>query len=342
MSVDNYFEGGRQMKKMSKSVSIKRAAAALLGGVAAVASLSVAAQDYPSRSIRLVVPFPPGGTTDIVARLVADKVGARQGRPLVVENRPGAGGAIGAEAVARSAPDGYTLVVSNIASNGSGPALRAAMPYDPDRSFAHIALLGTVANALVVHPDFPAKTVQEFIAHAKARPPVMFGSGGVGTSAHLAGELLKVMAGIDLQHVPYKGAAPAMADLLGKQIPAVFDGLPAVLAQVKAGKLRIIAVTSPARSPAAPDAQTFAEGGVQGYQATSWFGISGPAGLPTPVVDRLASDIGAVLKLPEVAQRLTDLGFAPGNMTPAEYQGFVRTELAKWADVVKRAGIPVQ
>ncbi len=317
------------------------ALAAILFGTWAAPGLAQA-QDYPSRAIRLVVPFPPGGTTDIVARMVADRLGALHARPLVVDNRPGAGGALGAELVARAPADGYTLVVSNIASNGSGPALRAAMPYDPDRSFSHIALIGTVPNALVVHPAFPAVTPQEFIAYARAKPGVLYGSGGVGTSAHLAGELLKVMSGIDVQHVPYKGAAPAMADLLGQQIPAVFDGLPAVLAQVKAGKLRLIAVTSPARSPAVPEIPTFDEAGVPGYQATSWFGVSGPAGLAAPIVDRLAGDLRMVLAQPEVSARLIELGFAPGDMSPAQYQAFVRAEIAKWADVVKRAGIPVQ
>lgn len=331
-------------KHSARVLALPAVAALTFGALAAGAPSSAQAQsqDYPSRTVRLVVPFPPGGTTDIVARMVAERLGALQGRPLVVDNRPGAGGALGAETVARAPADGYTLLVSNIASNGSGPALRAAMPYDPDGSFSHIALIGTVPNALVVHPAHPAKTPQEFIAHARAKPGVMYGSGGIGTSAHLAGELLKVMAGIDVQHVPYKGAAPAMADLMGQQIPAVFDGLPAVLSQVKAGKLRLIAVTSPTRSPAAPDVPTFDEAGVPGYQATSWFGISAPAGLSPALIDRLGREIRAAIKQPEVSARLIELGFAPGEMTPAQYQGFVRSEISKWADVVKRAGIPVQ
>lgn len=328
----------------SRVLAVPALAALTLGVLAAGATISAPAQaqEYPSRTVRLVVPFPPGGTTDIVARMVTERLGVLQGRPLVVDNRPGAGGALGAEAAARAPADGYTLLVSNIASNGSGPALRAAMPYDPDGSFSHIALIGTVPNALVVHPAHPAKTPQEFIAQVRARPGVMYGSGGIGTSAHLAGELLKVMARIDLQHVPYKGAAPAMADLMGQQIPAVFDGLPAVLSQVKAGKLRLIAVTSPTRSPAAPDVPTFDQAGVPGYQATSWFGISAPAGLPPALVDRLGTDIRAVIKQPDMSARLIELGFAPGDMTPLQYQGFVRSEITKWADVVKRAGILVQ
>jgi tripartite-type tricarboxylate transporter receptor subunit TctC len=331
-------------KHRARARALPALAALVLGPLAAAVPVGAQAQhqDYPSRTVRLVVPFPPGGTTDIVARMVAERLGALHGRPLVVDNRPGAGGALGAEAVARAPADGYTLLVSNIASNGSGPALRAAMPYDPDASFSHISLIGTVPNALVVHPAFPARTPQEFIAHARARPGVMYGSGGVGTSAHLAGELLKVMAGINVEHVPYKGAAPAMADLLGQQIPAVFDGLPAVLAQVRAGKLRLIAVTSPGRSPAVPDVPTFDEAGVPGYQATSWFGISAPAGLSPALVERLGQEIRAVLRQPEVSARLIELGFAPGDMTPDRYQAFVRAEIAKWADVVKRAGIPVQ
>ncbi|MFM1987199.1 MAG: hypothetical protein RJA99_156 [Pseudomonadota bacterium] len=325
------------MKRRQAAVRAALVAAGLL-----VACAGVRAQDYPNRPVKLVVPFPPGGTTDIVARLVAERLGTALGRPMVVENRPGAGGAIGADAVAKAAPDGYTLVVSNIASNGSGPALRRAMPYDPDRDFTHLSLIGTVANVLVVHPSFPAATPAEFIAQARARPGLLFGSGGIGTSAHLAGELLNVVAGVKLQHVPYKGSAPAMADAIGNQIPAVFDGVPAVAAAIRAGQLRAIAVTSAARSPAMPEVPTLAEGGAAGYEAASWFGISAPAGLPAPIAERLSRELRAIMASPEVSARLQQLGFAPRDLSPAEYQAFVRAELAKWADVVKRAGIPVE
>lgn len=312
------------------------ATAFVLGGMTVEAAAQGA---FPVRPIRMVVPNVAGGVNDVVGRIFAESMTATLGRQVVVDNRPGAGGVLGADMVAKSPADGYTLVVSNIAAHGSGPAITAAMPYDADRDFTHIALIGTVANALVVHPSFPAKSLQEFIAYAKAKPGVFFGSGGRGTSAHLAGELLRVAAGIELQHVPYRGAAPAMTDLLANQIPAVFDGVPAIAPTVRAGQLRMLAVTSPERAPAMPDVPTFAEAGLPGYEATSWFGISGPAGLPAPVTARLSTDLRAIMKSPEVSARLAELSFGPRDLSPEEYRQFVRTELAKWADVVRSAGI---
>ncbi|MCC7426924.1 MAG: tripartite tricarboxylate transporter substrate binding protein [Alphaproteobacteria bacterium] len=317
----------------------RRSFLGLAAGLALAAALPAAAQTYPDRPLRLVVPFAPGGATDIVARLVAEHLGTALGRPVVVDNRPGAGGVTGSDIVAKAPADGYTLIVSNIASHGAGPALRRAMPYDPDAGFTHLALIGTVANALVVNPNFPARTLAEFIDHARRNPGVFFGSGGNGTSAHLSGELLTAMAGINLQHVPYRGAAPAMADLIAGQIPSVFDAIGSIAPAVRQGQLRMLAVTSPQRSPAMPDVPTMAEAGVLGYEATSWFGISAPAGLPAPIAERLSRELRAVLKLPPVATRLGELGFIPRELSPAEYQAFVRAELAKWRDVVAKAGI---
>jgi tripartite-type tricarboxylate transporter receptor subunit TctC len=297
------------------------------------------AQSYPTRPIRMVVPFAPGGATDIVARLIGEQLSRQLGQPVVVENRAGAGGTVGSDIVAKAPADGYVLVVSNIAAHGAGPAITRNMPYDADRDFTHIALIGTIANALVVNPNLPARMLEEFMAHARRNPGLFYGSGGRGTSAHLSGELLRAMTGLDIVHVPYRGAAPAMADLIGGQIPAVFDAIGSIAPAVRAGQLRMLAVTSPQRSPAMPDVPTMAEAGVPGYEATSWFGFSGPAGLPPPVVERLSQGLRRAMEEPAVTQRLAALGFVRRDYSPAEYQSFVRAELAKWADVVRRAGI---
>jgi len=297
------------------------------------------AQSYPTRPIRMVVPFAPGGATDIVARLIGEQLSRQLGQPVVVENRAGAGGIVGSDIVAKAPADGYTLIVSNIAAHGAGPSITRTMPYDADRDFTHIALIGTIANALVVNPTLPVRTLEDFLAYARRNPGLFYGSGGRGTSAHLSGELLRAMTGLDIAHVPYRGAAPAMADLIGGQIPAVFDAIGSIAPAVRAGQLRMLAVTSPQRSPAMPDVPTMAEAGVPGYEATSWFGFSAPAGLPQAVLDRLSQGLRRAMEEPTVTQRLADLGFVRRDYTPAEYQAFVRAELAKWADVVRRAGI---
>lgn len=311
----------------------------VITAAAACAAPGAVAQSYPSRPIRLVVPFAPGGATDIVARLIGEQLSRQVGQPVVVENRPGAGGIVGADAVAKAPADGYTLVVSNIAAHGAGPAITRNMPYDADRDFTHIALIGTIANALVVNPNLPVRSLAEFMEYARRNPGLFFGSGGRGTSAHLSGELLKAMSGLDIVHVPYRGAAPAMVDVISGQIPAVFDAIGSIAPAVRAGQLRMIAVTSPERSPAMPEIPTIAEAGVPGYEATSWFGFSGPAGLPPAITERLSHELRTAMDEPSVARRLTELGFIRRDVTPAQYQAFVRSELAKWADVVRRAGI---
>ncbi len=307
--------------------------------LAAIIATPALAQSFPSRPVRMIVPFAPGGATDIVARLIGEQLSRRIGQPVVVENRAGAGGIVGSDLVAKAPADGYTLIVSNIAAHGAGPAITRSMPYDPDRDFTHIALIGTVANALVVNPNLPVRTLPEFLEHVRRNPGLFYGSGGRGTSAHLSGELLKAMTGLDIAHVPYRGAAPAMADLIGGQIPAVFDAIGSIAPAVRAGQLRMLAVTSPDRSPAMPEVPTMAEAGVPGYEATSWFGFSGPARLPPPIVERLSRELSLAMQEPLVAQQLAELGFVRRAFTPAEYQAFVRAELTKWADVVQRAGI---
>ena len=307
--------------------------------LAAIIATPALAQSYPSRPVRMIVPFAPGGATDIVARLIGEQLSRRIGQAVVVENRAGAGGIVGSDLVAKAPADGYTLIVSNIAAHGAGPAITRSMPYDADRDFTHIALIGTIANALVVNLNLPVRTLAEFLEHARRNPGLFYGSGGRGTSAHLSGELLKAMTGLDIAHVPYRGAAPAMADLIGGQIPAVFDAIGSIAPAVRAGQLRMLAVTSPERSPAMPEVPTMAEAGVPGYEATSWFGFSGPARLPPPIVERLSRGLLLAMQEPSVTQRLVELGFVRREFTPAEYQAFVRAELTKWADVVQRAGI---
>ena len=307
----------------------------LLGAALAAAVLALgvvpAAADYPDRQISLVVPFSSGGTTDILGRLVADQLEERLGATVVVDNRSGAGGTVGSAAVATSDPDGYTLLMSNIASQGVAPALRE-VPYDPDGDFAHVALVGMVPNAIVVHPSFPAETLGEFMERAKEET-VLYGTGGTGTSVHMSGELLKHMTGAKLEHVPYRGAAPARNDVLGNQIPAVIDGITSIAGPVQDGRLRILAVTSPERSALFPDIPTVAEAGVPDYEATAWFGISAPAGTPEAVVETLNAAVREALKDPALAERLRDLGVAPGDLSAAAYTDFVRAELNKWQEL---------
>src|SRR5512144_2335881 len=272
------------------------------------------AQDYPTKPIRIVVPFPPGGATDLLARAVAQRLTEKWGQAVLVDNRPGAGGNIGSELVAKSAPDGYTLEMGTVGTHSINASLYAKMPYDHVKDFVPIILVAGVPNVLVVNPALPVNSVQELVAYAKANPGKLnFASSGNGTSIHLSGELFKVMAGVQMTHVPYKGSAPALQDLIGGQVQLMFDNLPPSLPQIKAGKLRALAVTTATRSPALPDLPTIAESGLPGFEASSWFGIVAPAGTPPAIVAKLNAEVAKWLASPEAQEKLLALGANPAG-----------------------------
>ena len=306
----------------------------------ALSATGVHAQaNFPARPVRIVVGFAPGGATDITGRVMAQRLSDQVGQPVVVENRPGAGGNVGAEAVARAPADGHTLMLTSIAIQGIGPALYPKLPFDPIRDFTPITQLTAIPNVLAVHPSLPAKSVSELIALARKRPgAIAFASAGAGTSMHLSAELLKSIARIEVLHIPYKGSAPAMQDLIGGHTQMVFDNLPFVLPFVKAGKVRALAVTTVARNPQLPEVPTMIEAGVAGYDVTSWFGLAAPGGLPAPLVDRWYQESAKALQHPDTRQRFSDLGASIVGSTPAEFGAFIRTELARWAQVVKTSG----
>jgi tripartite-type tricarboxylate transporter receptor subunit TctC len=305
-----------------------------------LAAIPVFAQaEYPVKQIRIVVPFPAGGATDIAARAIADKMGSAWKQPVVVENRGGAGGNVGSDVVAKAPADGYTLVMGVTGSHAINISLYAKMPYDPVRDFEAISQVAVVPNVIVVHPSVKAVTLKEFVALAKREPGKLdYASLGSGTAAHLGMEMFKRDAGIFLVHIPYRGSAPAVADLIGGQVQVMMDGLPSALPHVKAGRLRALAVTSQKRSPAAPDLPTIAESGYAGFYADAWSGLFAPKGTPKPVVDKLAAETRRILALPEVRERLAGLGAEPVGSTPAEFAAHVQREIAKWAQVVKASG----
>ncbi|HUP29915.1 MAG TPA: tripartite tricarboxylate transporter substrate binding protein [Usitatibacter sp.] len=286
-----------------------------------------------------MVPYPAGGPLDIVARLLAQKVAENTGQPVIVDNRPGAGGNIGADLVAKAAPDGYTLLMGAVATHAINPALYAALPFDPARDFVPIIQVASTPNVLVVNPAIPAASVQEFIAHAKRNPGKLdFGSGSTGSAGHLAGELFKSMAGVDMTHVPYKGAAPAMQDLVSGQIHLMFDNLASALAQVRAGKVKALAVTTAMRSALAPELPTIAESGLPGFDISTWFGVFAPAATPRPALDRLHAEFSRALASPDVRERMLALGAEPVGGTPAGFAAYIRSEAEKYARLVKSSG----
>jgi tripartite-type tricarboxylate transporter receptor subunit TctC len=313
-----------------------------LAGLLATLASGAWAQAYPTKPIRLVVPFPPGGATDILARAVAQKLTDKWGQPVVVDNRPGAGGNIGSELVAKAAPDGYTLEMGTVGTHAINASLYAKMPYDHVKDFAPVILVAGVPNVLEVNPSLPVNTVQELIAYAKANPGKLnFASSGNGTSIHLAGELFKVMAGVQMTHIPYKGSGPALQDLIGGQVQLMFDNLPPSLPQIKAGKLRALAVTSSTRSPALPDTPTIAESGLPGYEASSWFGVLAPAGTPPAIIAKLNAEIAAWLATPEAKEKMVALGANIGGGSPEDFAKHIAAETAKWQKVVKESGAKV-
>jgi tripartite-type tricarboxylate transporter receptor subunit TctC len=301
------------------------------------------AQPYPAKPLRYIVPFPAGGSPDIVGRLLADRLGRMWGQQVVVDNRSGAGGTLGAGIGARAAPDGYTLFQCNIASNAIAASLYAKLPYDVLRDFAPVSRIGTTASALVVHPSMPFATVTEFIAYAKANPgKLSYGSSGAGTSPHLAMELFKTMAKIDVVHIAYKGAAPALADLIAGQVPVSVSNIPAVLAPIQSGRMRALAVTGALRASQLPAVPTMIEAGLPGYEVTSWYGVCAPAATLEKVLDKLHADLMRVLEAPDVQQRLKDLVVDVAPTSRADFAAFIRAETTRWAQVVKDAGLAPQ
>jgi tripartite-type tricarboxylate transporter receptor subunit TctC len=297
------------------------------------------AQAFPNKPVRLVVPFPPGGPLDTVGRALAQKLTEAWGQSVIVDNRPGAGGNIGADLVAKAAPDGYTVVMGALSTHAVNPSLYAKMPYDAIKDFAPITLVAITPNVLVVNPSLPVNSVRELVAYAKANPgKLAFGSGSNGSAGHLAGELFKADTGTDLLHVPFKGAAPAMQALLSGDIQLMFDNLASASAQVKAGKLKALAVTTARRSPLAPDLPTMAESGVPGFDISTWFGLLAPAGTPPEIVGRWNAEVGRILRTPEMRERLTAMGAEPAPDTPAEFAQFIASEAAKYARIVKVSG----
>jgi tripartite-type tricarboxylate transporter receptor subunit TctC len=323
---------------MMKRWLFRCAASALVAAFAAAAW----AQPYPSRPIRIVVPFPAGGTTDLIARAAGQKLTESLGQPVVVDNRPGAGGNIGAELVAKSPPDGYTLLMGTVGTHAINASLYPKMPYDHVRDFAPIILVAGVPNVLVVNPSLPVNSVQELIAYGKANPGKLnFASSGNGTSIHLSGELFKTMTGVQMAHIPYKGSSPALQDLAGGQVQLMFDNLPSALPLIKAGRLKALAVTSKTRAPALPDVPTVAESGLPGFEASSWFGLLAPAGTPQPVIAKVNAEIARWLATPEAREKLTAQGANVVGGTPEDFARHIAAETAKWQKVVKESGAKI-
>jgi tripartite-type tricarboxylate transporter receptor subunit TctC len=306
----------------------------LLGCIAAAH-----AQTYPSRPIRYIVPQAPGGSSDTLARIVTQRVSDGLGQQLVVDNRPGATGIIGAEVVARANPDGYTLL-QVATSHATNPAMLAKLPYDTARDFAPVSLLSQQPNIWLAHPSVPVRNIKELIAYAKARPrEVNFASSGTGGSQHLAGELLKSMTGIEMTHIPYKGSPPALVDVLAGRVPLMSSTMPPALPHIKSGKVRAIAVTSAKRSPVVPEVPTVAESGVPGYEAIAWQGLVAPAGTPNAVISRINAEFVKALKQPDIAAKLNDQGFETVASTPEWFTQYIKSEITKWSKVIKAAGI---
>ena len=315
-------------------------AVASLAGLAP--GLAMAQSDYPTRPVTLVVPFPAGGSTDLVARVIAQKMTDGLGQQVLVENKGGAGGNLGSAAVAKSDPDGYTILMGTVATHALNPAIYKKMPFDAVADFAPISLLVTVPNVLVVNPDLPAKTVQELIALAKEKPgELSYASSGNGTPLHLSGELFKSMAGIDIVHIPYKGAGPALTDLLGNHVSIMFDNLPSSTGYIKEGRLRGLAVTTAERAASMPELPTMAESGLPGYETYTWNALFAPAGTPPAVIERLNTEAVKAVQDPEVKARLAEFGATAVGSTPDELAAHVQAELAKWAPVVKASGAQI-
>jgi tripartite-type tricarboxylate transporter receptor subunit TctC len=309
----------------------------------ALAQTSAAASNYPNKTIRIVVPFTPGGSTDILARAIGIELGKAWGQSVIVENIAGAGGSIGADKVAKSAGDGYTLLMGHIGTLAVNPSLYPDLPYQPLRDFAPVAWVARVPNVLVVHPSVPAKNVKEFIALAKAKPGQLnYGSGGNGSAANLATEYLKIQTNISLLHIPYRGTAPAVTDLLGGQIQVLFTGAPAVIGQIKSGQLRALGVSSPQRLDSLPDVPTIAESGYKHFEADQWYGVVAPKGTPPEIVAKLNAQINRALQSPELKSRLNNEGAVATPSTPDVFGKLIQTEIARWKPVISSGRVTAQ
>ena len=309
-------------------------------GLAALLAAGSAFAQWPTKPVRLIVPYPPGGSADILARAIGQKLGDGLGQQVIVDNRPGAGTAIGAEATAKAAPDGYTILLGTVSSHAINPALNPGLKFDPIKDFAPISLVASIPFALVVHPSLPAKSVKELVALARARPGSLnYSSAGNGTSNHLAGELFKSMTGTFMVHIPYKGSAPALNDLIAGQVQLMFDLVLTTAPHAKSGAVRAIAVTGRERSAALPGVPTVAESGVPGYEVTAWFGFFAPAGTPVAVVNALNAETVRAMKLTDLRERLGSQGAEPVTSSPEQFAGYVKEELAKWTRVVKASGM---
>ncbi|MBB4191593.1 tripartite-type tricarboxylate transporter receptor subunit TctC [Rhizobium aethiopicum] len=330
---------------MALSNITRRTGLALALGLTAMLGLgsSAVAADFPDRAITMVVPFAAGGSTDVVARIVAQKMSEDLGQQVIVQNVAGAGGNLGAGNVARAEPDGYTILMGTVATHALNPLILKSTPYDPEKDFAPVSLLVVVPNVLVVNPELPAKTVPELIALLKAEPDkYSYASSGNGTPLHLSGELFKSMAGVSMQHIPYKGAGPALNDVIGNQVPIMFDNLPSSSSHIKAGTLRALAVTTAERAPSFPDVPTIAESGIPGYETYTWNALFAPANTPSEVVTRLNASANKALKDPAVAERMKEFSATIVGSTPEELAAHVKAELAKWGPVVKGANIQME
>ncbi|MBM3373184.1 MAG: tripartite tricarboxylate transporter substrate binding protein [Betaproteobacteria bacterium] len=313
--------------------------------VAAIAAavFSTTAAAFPTKPIRIVVAYTPAGTTDILARVVGQRMSEAWGQPVIVDNRPGANGNIGTEVAARAVPDGHSLVMATAGTHGINVSLYRKLAWHPVKDFAPVSLVAMVPNIMVVNNALPVKSVKEFIAYARANPgKLSYGSPGLGSTAHMSMELFKSMTGSNVVHVPYKGSAGVLNDVMGGQIAVTIDNMPPYVPQVRAGKIRALAVSTAKRSSAMPDLPSIAEAGVPGYDAGAWFGLLAPAGTPRAVVDKLSAETARILKLPEVSKRISELGAEPVGGTPEQFAAFIKSEIDKWAKVIKDANVELQ
>ena len=327
---------------MTRTRTVNPARAMLALALSAGTAGAGLAQDYPNKPIRYIVPFAPGGMTDILGRVFGQKLSEAWGQQVIVDNRPGAAGGIGSDIAAKSKPDGYTILGGTISSHAINVWLYSKLPYDPVRDFAPITLYVSLPNMLVVHPSLPVRSVRDLIALAKTKPKELtFASAGSGTSQHLSGELFNVMAGVELLHVPYKGSGPGLADLVGGQVMMFFDNITTSLPLAKAGKIRPIAVTTAKRASVMPELPTIAESGLPGFDVSSWQGVFAPAATPKEIVVKLNAEIRRILALPDVRERLTQLGADPAGNTPEQFAAYIKGEIAKWGPIVKASGARV-